>query len=305
MGKITGLLMIGVAIISVLLFVAQGLFFDSPLWFPVDISAHGPAIDAQFMRTLVVVGIAFTAAQLALGYAVLRFGRRGNERAVYTHGSNKLEATWTIITAAVFVAIAILGQRVWAQLHMNEAPPESTRIGVVAQQFKFTFHYPGKDGEFGRTDPKFYNDPNGNFVGLAPADASSADLPEGTKLDPNDIDPHAADDVQTGTLVIPKDRPVELTLRSKDVIHNFFAPVLRFKQDMVPGLSIKVHFTATSTGRYEIPCAELCGTQHNTMKGWLLVVPGEEYDQLTTLSAGDFIARIGTLEQQYGMQQSR
>ncbi|HXG91846.1 MAG TPA: cytochrome c oxidase subunit II [Blastocatellia bacterium] len=303
MGKITGLLVILVAVFSVLLFVAQGLFFSSPLWFPQDISTHGPAIDAQFMRTLIVVAIAFTAAQVALGYAIFRFGRRGGERATYTHGSNKLEATWTIITAMVFVTLAVLGQRVWAQLHLNEAPPDAMKIEVVAQQFKWTFHYPGKDGIFGRTDPKFINDDVGNFVGLNPSDANATNLPEGTKLDPADIDPNAADDVQTGTLVIPRDRPVELTLRSKDVIHSFFVPVLRFKQDTVPGLAIKVHFTATKTGKFEIPCAELCGNRHYTMKGFLLVVPGEEYDQLIQLPQAEFTARMNALDQQYGGQQ--
>jgi cytochrome c oxidase subunit 2 len=302
MGKITGLLMIILAVLSVLIFVAQGLFFDSPLWFPVDISTHGEGMDAQFNRTLIVVGIAFTAAQIALGYAVIRYARRGNERAVYTHGSNKLEATWTIITAAIFIAVAILGQRVWAQLHMTDIPPDALKIGVVAQQFKFTFHYPGKDGIHGKTDPKFYNDGTGNFVGLAPADAAAADLPEGTRLEPADVDLNAADDVQTGTLVLPVGRPVELTLRSKDVIHNLFIPVMRFKQDTVPGLAIKVHFTAKATGRYEIPCAELCGTQHNTMKAWMLAVPLEEYDRLMQMAPGDFISQVSKLEAQYGNQ---
>src|SRR5437660_3227567 len=105
------------AIGSVLMFVGQKMIFGSVLWwFPHGISEHAKPIDDQFMRTLVVVGIGFTAAQFALGYAVMRFGRKGDARAVYTHGSNKLEATWTIITAAVFVSLAILGQRVWAQL---------------------------------------------------------------------------------------------------------------------------------------------------------------------------------------------
>jgi heme/copper-type cytochrome/quinol oxidase subunit 2 len=109
MGKILALVLFILTAITVYLFVG-----NTPWWFPPDISEHGDKIDAQFMRTLWVVGIAFTAAQVALGYAIWRFGRRGNERAVYSHGSNKLEATWTIITAGVFIAIAILGQQVWA-----------------------------------------------------------------------------------------------------------------------------------------------------------------------------------------------
>src|ERR1041385_1206406 len=101
------------------------------------------------MLTAVVVGIAFTGAQLALGYAVWRYGRKGNDRAVYSHGSNKLEATWTIITAGIFIAVAILGQRVWANLHLNAAPADALKVNVIAQQFQFNFHYAGVDGEFG------------------------------------------------------------------------------------------------------------------------------------------------------------
>ena len=84
MGKLTGALMFVVAIGSVLLFIGQPMLFGSRLWwFPEGISQHAAAIDAQFLRTLVVVGISFTAAQFALGYAVIRFGRKGSERAVY------------------------------------------------------------------------------------------------------------------------------------------------------------------------------------------------------------------------------
>ena len=106
MGKITGLLMFILAIASIWLFVGQNRW-----WFPEGISEYAPMIDKQFMWTLGVVAIAFTAAQFALGYAVMRFGRKGDARAAYTHGSNKLEVTWTIITAAVFITLAILGQR--------------------------------------------------------------------------------------------------------------------------------------------------------------------------------------------------
>jgi cytochrome c oxidase subunit 2 len=276
MGKFVGLLIVILAVASVYLLVGQ-----STWWFPHNISEHGRAIDAQFMRTLVVVGIGFTLAQLALGYAVIRFGRRGNERAVYTHGSNKLEAIWTTVTAVVFVMLAVLGQQVWAQLHLHSAPEGAVKVEVVAQQFQFNFHYAGKDGVFGKTDPKYMDDSALNNVGLDPGDASGKD------------------DVQTTTLVIPENRPVELTLKSRDVIHSFFVPALRFKQDTVPGLAIKVHFTALEKGKYEIPCAELCGLLHSTMKGSLIVVSVEDYDAMAVMTEEKFKERMNELLQQY------
>jgi len=282
MGKITGVLMFIVAIGSVMLFIGQKLLFGSVLWwFPEGISEHAGAIDSQFTRTLIVVGISFTAAQFALGYAVLRFGRKGDARAVYTHGSNKLEVTWTMITAAVFVFLAILGQRVWANLHLNAAADNAAKIDVIAQQFQWNFHYAGADGTFGRTESKYIDDSALNFVGLDPTDAAGKD------------------DAQVTSLVIPKDRPVELTLRSKDVIHSFFVPALRFKQDTLPGMSIKVHFTATKEGKYEIPCAELCGNLHHNMKSTLVVIPAEEFDQLMSMSEAKFKEQLAELQNRY------
>ena len=282
MGKITGVLMFILAIGSVLLFVGQKLLFGSVLWwFPEGISEHASAIDAQFMRTLWVVGISFTAAQFALGYAVIRFGRKGNERAVYTHGSNKLEITWTTVTAAVFVILAIMGQRVWANLHLNAAAENSAKIEVVAQQFQWNFHYSGADGVFGKTEARYIDDSALNFVGLDPNDAAGKD------------------DAQVGTLIIPANRPVELTLRSKDVIHSFFVPALRFKQDTVPGMAIKVHFTATKEGKYEIPCAELCGNLHHNMKSNLIVIPSDEFDRLIAMSEEKFKEQMGELVARY------
>jgi cytochrome c oxidase subunit 2 len=282
MGKITGLLMFILAIASVMLFVAQPLMFGSVLWwFPEGISEHAKAIDAQFMRTLFVVGISFTAAQFALGYAVMRFGRKGDARAVYTHGSNKLEVTWTMITAAVFVVLAILGQRVWANLHLNAAADNATRIDVVAQQFQWNFHYSGADGVMGKTESRYIDDSALNFVGLDPSDSAGKD------------------DSQLTTLVIPINRPVELTLRSKDVIHSFFVPALRFKQDSVPGMSIKVHFTATKEGKYEIPCAELCGSLHYNMKSNMIVVPNDEFDRLMAMSEEKFKEQLTELAERY------
>jgi len=66
-------------------------------------------------------------------------------------------------------------------------------------------------------------------------------------------------------------------LKSKDVIHSFFLPNLRVKQDSVPGRDILVWFEAVKPGKYELPCAELCGFGHSGMRGWLHVQTPEEY----------------------------
>jgi cytochrome c oxidase subunit 2 len=281
MGRVLAVIIWIVTLLSVLLFVS------GKWWLPAAISDHAPALDRQFMITIIVVGISFTAAQIGLGWMVWKYRDTGKagERATYSHGSNRLEVLWTVITAVVFIALGVMGQSVWASLRLHDAPPGSYTVEVVAQQFQWNFHYAGKDGKFGRTEPRLIDDSALNFIGLDPSDASSAD------------------DSVTAALAIPVNRPVELRLRSKDVIHNFWVPQLRFKQDLVPGMEIKVHFTANRVGKYELACAELCGQLHFKMKSYMLVLPEDELTALQALPQEQFQARMTELLAKYPLPQ--
>jgi cytochrome c oxidase subunit II len=262
------------------------MFVSGRWWFPEAISEHGPSVDRQFKITIIVVGISFAAAQIGLGWVVWKYRDTAEKaRATYSHGNNRLEVVWTVVTAIVFISLAVMGQRVWASLHLNAAPPGSYQIEVVAQQFAWTFRYPGKDGVFGRTDPALINDEGQNFVGL------------------DETAPNAKDDIQVSTLVIPANQSVELILRSKDVTHSFFVPQLRFKQDLVPGMKIPVHFTATKVGKYELACAELCGMNHYKMKAYMLVLPKDEFTELTNLPPAQFLTKKDELLNKYQLPQ--
>lgn len=239
---------------------AVALFSGKFGWFPESISEYGPAIDAQFMRTLAVVGIAFVLSQVALGWYVLRYRGSRKGDVIYTHGNTKTEVTMMLFVTVVFVILAALGQRVWAQLHLRDAPADALQIEVTGQQFVWNIRYPGPDGIFGRTDTKLINDQE-NPVGVDPKDPASKD-----------------DIVSVNRMAIPVNKPIKLILRAKDVTHSFFAPALRIKQDTVPGLSIPMHFKALKTGEYEIACAELCGLGHYKMKGYLMVMDDAQYE---------------------------
>jgi cytochrome c oxidase subunit II len=130
-------------------------------------------------------------------------------------------------------------------------------------QFAWYFRYPGADGKFGRTDPKLEDASAGGQAALG-IDTS---------------DPASRDDVVTGILEVPVNRDLDLTLRAHDVIHSFFVPQLRFKQDAVPGLNIHMHVRAEQTGDYEIACAELCGLGHYKMHGMMKVVTEPEFEK--------------------------
>ena len=158
---------------------------------------------------------------------------------------------------------------------MNAFPNRSDAIEVrvVAEQFAWNVHYPGEDGLFGNTDFKHF-DKQANPLGIDPTD------------------PNGKDDFTTiNQLHLPIGRPAIIHLSSKDVVHSFAIPVMRVKQDTIPGLSIPTWFTPTKSGQWEIACAQLCGIGHYYMRGKITVHHQDEYDawlaQNATLVSAD------------------
>ena len=251
-GRVTlsGVVLAG--LILVLIVASLYLFIAQPYWFPALASEHGGSIDSLFMAVLIVSGIAFVLVQGALGFFVARYGENGPERASYWHDNPKAEAILLITTAVILTVLVFMGQRVWASIYFADAPADATIIQITGEQFFWNFHYPGADGQFGRTDTKLITATNG--IGIDRAD------------------PPAKDDVvSVGIMHVPVGKPVRVRLRSKDVIHSFFLPNFRVKQDAVPGMGIEVWFTPTKAGVYEVACAELCGLGHYRMKAALTV----------------------------------
>jgi len=240
-------------------------FFVKTWRMPAGASAAAGWIDGQFTLTFIIVGIVFVAAQFALGYIVWRYRETSSSPPVtYSHGNTKLEIIWTGLTTILFIGLNLMGSSVWAaQRYPFEPDPSAVQVEVTGMQFAWYFRYPGADGTFGKTKPSLMDPSAGNEAAIG--------------LDTSD--PSAKDDVVTGTMYIPVDREIDLSLRSVDVIHDFFVPQLRFKQDAVPGLNIHMHFHPTEIGEYEIACAELCGLGHYKMHGMVHVVSQADFDK--------------------------
>ena len=100
----------------------------------------------------------------------------------------------------------------------------------------------------------------------------------------NPDDPNGDDDVLVDApeVHLPIDQPFKVLLRSNDVLHNFFVPEFRAKMDAVPGMVTYLWFTPIRAGRYEILCAELCGTSHHAMRGFVTVDTQEDFDAWLT-----------------------
>jgi len=244
-------MMLVLIIVSVWLFVAQ------PWWFPELASVSGGDIDDVFMAVLIVTGIAFIGVQGVLGYFVARYGTRGTERAGYWHDNPKAEAGLLIGTAVIMTVLVFMGQRVWANIYFTDAPEGTLEVQATGEQFAWDFHYAGPDGVFGRTDAKLITDTN--QVGLDRKDDAAKD-----------------DIVVVNEMHVVVNKPFKVRLRSKDVIHSFFLPHMRVKQDAVPGMSILVWLEPTRTGEFELACAELCGLGHYRMKAKVVVEKTEQ-----------------------------
>ena len=249
------------AVIAVITLVSMYFFAFAPKiwWLPPFISEYGEAYDRQFVLTMAVCGVIFFLAQLGLAYAIFRYRDRG-QKAHYSHGNNTMEVIWTSATAVLFLGLVLWGNHIWARVHFQGADPGSIQIEMWGQQFTWYVRYPGPDGQFGSSNPELMKESSGNPLGL--------------DLD----DPAAKDDLVMPVMAVPVNRPVEVILRSKDVIHSFFVRELRLKQDAVPGLENRLHFTASKIGRYEIPCAELCGLGHYQMRSFLDVMSEADFE---------------------------
>jgi cytochrome c oxidase subunit 2 len=265
MGKLFATVVIVITLISVAIF-AMHIW-----WLPVDISTTGPAVDRQMDDTMLGTGILFLAGQLALGVFVWGSSNRSSGRKVkvFPGGAIPLVTAAIILVSLEILTLTLVGSKAWGAIYIAPPAANSLRIDVQAEQFAFYFRYPGPDGQFGALHPDKISDGSGNYFGLDPA---------------NDI--AARDDIVVGSLVVPVNQPIALTLHSKDVGHSFYVRELRVQQDFVPGLEIPLHFTATQTGKFEILCTQLCGLGHYNMKAYLEVMAQDQFEEWLKSQAG-------------------
>jgi cytochrome c oxidase subunit 2 len=260
MGKLQGLLF---ALATVALVALATFYFTRP-WLP-PLKSDRAAIDHALWLSLVVTGVVFILTNLLLAYFSWRYQDDGQTRAAYVHDNPRLEWGWTIVTAVIMCTFLFKALTLWAAV-TSEPPADAMLIEVTGQQFAWNVRYTGPDGMLGRTDHLLASQENP--IGLDKAD------------------PHATDDVLLlNQMVLPQDRPVRVQVRSMDVIHSFFLPNFRVKQDAVPGMTIQLWFTPKETGDFEIACAEHCGLGHYRMRGQVHVVPARGFDKALTDAA--------------------
>jgi cytochrome c oxidase subunit 2 len=222
-------------------------------WAPFDGSLEGARIDRLLLWNLIAFAIVFSLAQAWIIFVMLRRRPRKNGLPAIVR--------WAMIAVfcALYLWTAIAAQRLWATAQFAGPAPEAMQVEVTGAQFQWYFRYPGPDAAFGAVRSQLVDAASGNPLGLDPAD------------------PAGKDDIVASMLVLPAGREVDLRLRSLDVIHGFFVPGMRLKEDAVPGMILHVHFTPQTPGTYSILCSQVCGLGHARMQARLLVVPERQF----------------------------
>jgi cytochrome c oxidase subunit II len=240
-----------VSIVLVLLVLGSLLFHFLSPWYFTPIASNWGTIDTTVSITFWVTGIVFVSVNLFLAYAVWRYHSRRGAKAAYEPENKKLEGWLTVITAIGVAAMLAPGLIVWAKF--VDVPQDASVVEVVGQQWYWSYRFPGKDGILGTVDVRYISSRN----------------PFGMNPD----DPNGKDDVLISSpeLHLPIGKPVEVLLRSKDVLHDFTVPQFRVKMDLVPGTVTHAWFTPTRTGRFDLLCEELCGLAHFAMRGRVVV----------------------------------
>ncbi|MFQ5915002.1 MAG: cytochrome c oxidase subunit II [Nitrospinota bacterium] len=211
-------------------------------WLPENASSYGANIDSIFYLIYYIVAGWFVLVLGLLVYFLVRYRRREGRRAKYAAGNTLRQAAWILVPAVVVLAMDL-----WIDFRGAEVWDLVKRshvrgevlVRLNAEQFNWEIVYPGPDGKFGTKD----------------------------------------DVKMESELHVPVDKVVSVRTHSKDVIHSLFIPTFRIKQDIIPGRDIETWFKATKTGKFEMPCAELCGFGHSGMKGWVIVHTAEGYEK--------------------------
>jgi cytochrome c oxidase subunit 2 len=210
-------------------------------WLPESVSTYGGDVDSLLLLIFYIIGVWFILAEVVLIGFAIAYRKRSGKRAAWVPGTSLKHLSWVLIPCIVILGLDLAIDAAGAPVwrDIKETLPEpDLTVRVIGKQFAWDFVHPGQDGLLDTDD-----DISSEFE-----------------------------------LFVPVDSVVRFELVSNDVLHSFWLPHFRLKQDIVPGRAIKGWFQATKTGSYPVACAELCGLGHGTMRGRLHVQSIAEHE---------------------------
>jgi cytochrome c oxidase subunit II len=210
-----------------------------PTWLPVDASREAGRIDFVFWFVIAICIAIFALVAAVIVYSLIKFRARPDDDAdgPPVHGHTGLEIVWTAVPAILVTAISIVSAVVLAR---NDHLPQASAAGPKDPLKPLIVKVTAQQFAWLFTYPAYGN-------------------------------------VTTSTLRLPLHVPVDLKLKSLDVIHSFWVPEFGQKQDAVPGLDTHVVVTPKRLGTFPVICTELCGLGHALMRSWTTVMPRADF----------------------------
>lgn len=259
-------------------------------WLPAGVASYSKDIDFLYYVILYVIAFFFVATEAVLVYSMLTFGTTPGRKAAFVHGNHRLELIWTIVPGIILFGLAVFQINVWAGIkyptHLAAKFDEGKgddylQMEVTTRQWEFRIRY---------ASPK-------RMAEWANNAAAKSDFEK--RLPPRHDDVLTVNDLHTW-----KGQKTVVYLKTRDVGHSFFVPVLRVKQDSLPGRTLPLWFEAIEANtlfnpafdvwhdgfREEAPgkwvkddryvwdlvCTQYCGTRHSLMRGRFYVHPTKE-----------------------------
>ncbi len=232
---------------------------------PIDASSNAPIYDELFKVLFTIGVILFVGIVGLLVFSLVRFRRRSGQLGdgIAIEGNLPLEIFWTAVPAIVVLFVGLYSYDIYDRMggmvplshdHMSGAKTERVWGGISS----------------------------GSVQSQGPINALPIDV---TAMQFAFLFHYPDGDITSGELHVPADRPITLRMEAKDVIHAFWVPEFRLKQDVIPGQPTQLSFTPTRPGRYPIVCAELCGPYHGGMRSTVVVESPEDWDNWFTNNA--------------------
>ena len=226
---------------------------------PTEASINAPIYDELFKILFTIGLIIFIGITIAVIYSLFKFRKRNDQvgDGIALEGNLSLEIIWTIIPSVIVLIIGLYSYNIYdrmggmKELNLNHghkmisSDPEKIWAGI-SQSSNNEVASKNLSVEVSAMQFAFlFNYTNGEFI--------------------------------SGELHVPVDHKVSMKMESKDVIHAFWVPEFRIKQDIIPGQPTILNFTPTKIGKYPIICAELCGPYHGGMRASIVVEEESDY----------------------------
>lgn len=231
---------------------------------PVDASANAPIYDELFQVLFTIGTILFIGIVGLLVFSLIRFRRRPGQLGdgIAMEGNLPLEIFWTAVPAVVVLFVGLYSYDIYDRM--------GGMVPLAHDHMAVSGAASGEERIWGGIS-------SGSIEDAATAPAA---LPiDVTAMQFAFLFHYPQGDIISGELHVPAGRPVTLRMEAKDVIHAFWVPEFRLKQDVIPGQPTQLSFTATRPGRYPIVCAELCGPYHGGMRSTVVVEESDAWEE--------------------------